>query len=306
MTENFPNLFIPGAAKSGTTTLHELLDSHPKICMSSLKEPYHIINDNFNENVAFYNDQYKTYFKANPNAIYKGESSTTYMLFPNFIERVKKHIKTKPKFIFILRNPVDRLYSHYWYLKGLGSEPLNFREAVLKKKDIEPTMSQRLDEGKFSNYFQYGLYGKWLSKFYNEFDNDQIKILVFEDLKQDPQKVVNECLTFLELEQIDSLPEIESNKTAILRFPFLHKHILRVTNGKVKFMKPVYKLIPRKIKNYIKRHISEIIIKLTKTKKTYPKLSIEDREWVKNLYKEDFELLKQLTGQSFYQWKDFN
>jgi len=305
-TSNFPNLFIPGAAKSGTSTLHDLLNQHPKICMSSLKEPYYIINDNFEDAKEEYNTKYKTLFKDQPEALYKGDSSTSYMLFPNFIERVKANITNDVKFIFILRNPIDRIYSHYWYLKGLGSESLGIREAIEKDKHIEPDMSKKLPEGKFKNYYQYGLYGKWLEKFYSNFNENQIKIILFEDLKENPLKITNECLTFLELEPIEHLNEIKSNPTVILKYPKLYKSILRFTQGSIESMKPIYRLVPRGLKTFIKKHTSDIIVKTTKTSKTYPALSLADRKWVQGLYEDDFKLLKKVTGNDFNLWKDFN
>ena len=305
-TSNFPNLFIPGAAKSGTSTLHDLLNQHPKICMSSLKEPYYLINDNFEDRKEVYNTKYETLFKNKPKALFKGDSSTAYMLFPNFIERVKANVTKDVKFIFILRNPIDRIYSHYWYLKGLGSESLGFREAIEKDKHIEPNMSNKLPEGKFKNYYQYGLYGKWLEKFYSNFSDNQIKVILFEDLKENPLEITNACFSFLELQPIDHLNEIKSNSTVILKYPKLHKSILRFTQGSIKSMKPIYRLAPRALKTFIKKRTSNFIIKVTKTSKSYPELSLSDRKWVQSLYEDDFELLKKTTSHKFKPWKDFN
>ena len=305
MTNNYPNLFIPGAAKSGTSTLHDLLNEHPEICMSSIKEPYYLINTDFDANISTYNTKYAELFKAQPDAQFKGDSSTAYMLFPYFIDRVKTHIKHESKFIFVLRNPIDRIYSHYWYLKGLGSEDLSLHDAIQKDKDIEPNMSQRLSEGKFKNYFQYGLYGKWLSKFYEEFNANQIKIIVFEDLKTNPLKIANDCFSFLGLNPLDTITERESNKTEILRYPKFYKTILRITNGKVKILKPLNTLIPKRIKNKLKHSVPELIVNHTKTNTSYPKLSDDDRLWIKALYLDDFNVLKKVTGQDFKQWTDF-
>lgn len=306
ITNNFPNLFIPGAAKSGTSSLHDLLNQHPKISMSSTKEPFHLVHDDFDMNIELFNSNYKELFKKNTTAIYRGDSSTAYMLFPNFIERVKTHLKFKKKFIFILRNPVDRIYSSYWYIKGLGSESLNFREAILKDIDIEPKMNTRLPEGKFKHYFQYGLYGKWLKGFYDNFDSKNIKIILFEDLTENPLQTANECFKFLGLSELDTVKPVESNKTNILKHAYIHKYMLRVTNGKVKTLKPFHKLIPRQLKNYIKKNSSEFIIKNTKSNKSYPKLSQEDRQWVANLYREDVALLKKNTTIDYSKWTDFN
>jgi hypothetical protein len=228
------------------------------------------------------------------------------MLFPNFIERVKANIGKEVKFIFVLRNPIDRLYSHYWYLKGLGSESLDFKDAVKQDKHIEPNMSKKLPEGKFKNYYQYGLYGKWLEKFYTNFDEHQIKIILFEDLKENPLEITNECFAFLGLHPLEQLNEIKSNPTVILKYPKLHTSILRFTQGSITSMKPLYKLVPRDLKTRIKKHTSNIIIKATKTSQTYPVLSEADRKWVQDLYVNDFKLLKTITGNDFKPWKDFN
>lgn len=304
-SNNFPNLFIPGAAKSGTSTLHELLNQHPEISMSSNKEPFYLAEDHFEMNKHQFNSKYEALF-SDTNTKYRGDSSTAYMLFPNFIERVKTHLKFEKKFIFVLRNPVDRIYSHYWYIKGLGSETLNLRQAIKQDMDIEPNMSTRLSEGKFKHYFQYGLYGKWLTRFYDNFDSDSIKIILFEDLKENPLQTVNECFRFLDLAELDAITPVESNKTIILKHSYLHKYVVRVTNGRVKLLKPLHKLIPKRIKAYLKKNSSEFIINTTKSNKEYPKLSNQDRQWLTNLYKEDFMLLKTIVQKDFSKWTDFN
>lgn len=301
------NLFIPGAAKSGTSTLHDLLNFHPDICMSSVKEPYYWINNNFSEYTEKDYSLYSSYFASKANTKYRGESSTAYMLFPNFIERIKKHNNTADlKFIFILRNPIDRLYSHYWELKGSGYEYSEFRNAVLYDKDIEPNPMTRSPEGRFKHYYQYGLYGKWLQSFFSEFDRKKIKIILFEDLKDAPLNTVNECLAFLGLSKMETIPIQHSNKTIILKYPKIYNWFFLATKGKIDSIKPIYKIFPKSLRTLIKKPILNIIIKLTKTDKQYPKLSSTDREWIKNMYIDDFKLLKELTDISFSKWKDFN
>ena len=306
MTKNYPNLFIPGAAKSGTSTLHEILNCHPNICMSSVKEPFFWVNQNF----SLYNqknwDNYFNLFGEKKNVKYRGESTTSYMLFSEFIERIKILDTKKLKFIFILRNPIDRIYSHYWYLKGLGSEDSDLRTAVLKDLNEEPKITNRLPEGKYKHYFQYGLYGKWLTLFYNHFESSQIKIVFFEDLLKDPNMVANNCFEFLELKKLDHIPLIHSNKTVLLKFPKFHKKILKTTNQIKETLRPTYKYLPKSLKEYVKKiNLSEIIIKKTKSTQLIPEISIIDRVWLRDLYYDDFKLLKNLTHLNFDKWQDF-
>ena len=79
-----PNLFIPGAAKSGTTSLHELLDKHPDICMSSNKEPVYWNSFDFN-NFDYKKKEWYSNLFSNKEADFIGESTTSYMFYNNFI-----------------------------------------------------------------------------------------------------------------------------------------------------------------------------------------------------------------------------
>ena len=113
-----PNLFIPGAAKSGTTSLHNLLDQHPEICMSSVKEPGYWKNEKFKDFKNIEKENYLNLFMKSNHKIF-GESTTAYMYYDSFINNINSNYKVSPKFIFILRNPIDRFNSHFWCIKGL-------------------------------------------------------------------------------------------------------------------------------------------------------------------------------------------
>jgi hypothetical protein len=86
-----PNLFIPGAAKSGTTTLHELLNLHPEISMSKVKEPVFWNNKKFEKYIEQDWLNYKKLF-VEKSKIY-GESTTSYMYYNSFIDNINKNYK---------------------------------------------------------------------------------------------------------------------------------------------------------------------------------------------------------------------
>jgi|SRR5690606_9392009 len=300
-----PNLYVPGAAKSGTSTLHELLNVHPDICMSTIKEPHYWTNKDYAEMKDNLLSRYETLFE-DKNCTYFGESSTAYFSFPEFIQRMKPYYSESPKFILLLRNPIDRLYSHYWWLKALGSEDLDFREAVLLDFDIEPAEKNRLPEGNFKNYFQYGLYGKWLQKFIDAFGRENIHIITTESLKNYRLETLNSCFKFLNLNPLESLPESDKNKTTLLRFPKLYKNTKKLLFGKSGIKMTLKKLIPMKYRSSLKNKIHETVFDLTATEKTYPKMNETDRLWARKLYDEDVNLLRKITGLNFEEWKDFN
>ncbi|NNK88385.1 MAG: hypothetical protein HKO90_08890 [Flavobacteriaceae bacterium] len=305
MKPSFPNLFIPGAGKSGTSALHECLDQHPAISMSSKKEPHYWTRPDFDEYTDFHRTKYMEYFNWEEHIKYQGESSTGYMQFPKFIGRIKSHYEEFPRFIFILRNPVDRCYSHYWWLKGMGSESLSFKEAVLSDLDIEPHPGLKLPEGNYKCYFQYGLYGKWLERFYRAFNSMNIHIVCSEDLKDDPLGTVNGCFEFLGLEPLESIIPSEANKSIILKKPGLYKLAKQLSFNQLNVPQLVKDMTPEFVKKLIRKHLITIVLKYTRTKKTYPIISDTDRLWLKGLYQEDVRHLKELTGMSFEKWTDF-
>tara|TARA_R110000850_G_scaffold150497_1_gene273266 strand:+ start:179757 stop:180680 length:924 start_codon:yes stop_codon:yes gene_type:complete len=300
------NLFIPGAAKSGTSSLHDLLNLHPEISMSKNKEPHFLTNKKMTEYTSAETDHYLSIFDQEKPYKYYGESSTGYFYFSLFIENLKSLKDHNPKFIFILRNPIDRTYSHYCYVKSLGSEDDTFKDAVLKNHQKEPKSEDLLPELIIKNYYQYSLYGKWLQKFYNTFDKSQIKIILFEDFKENQLQTLNECFDFLNVSGLDKVPETESNVTVKTRFPKFYKKLRVLTLSKNRFRDVVKHFFPKSFRRKYKKNISEAFLNLTKTKERYPKLSEQERDWLYQLFKDDVVLLKKTTGLDFKKWEEFD
>ena len=202
-----PDFFVPGAAKSGTTTLHDLLNTHHDISMSKDKEPVYWNNKLFRQFKLFEVSRYANLFEKNRKI--KGESTTSYMYYDSFISNIKANFEYSPKFIFLLRNPVDRYISHVNWLKGLG----------LEKKDVNQVINDD-DWANFSEYddypkqyYQFGLYNKWITRFIKNFGKQNIKIITFEQLISDRLKTLNSCYEFLGVEKVDNLKFIRSNKS---------------------------------------------------------------------------------------------
>lgn len=300
-----PNLFVPGAGKSGTSSLHEYLNQHPDIFMSPVKEP-HFFSKHYNE-MDLKNSwgKYLDLFKEGATKKYLGESSTGYMVFPNVIERIKKNI-VNPKFIFLLRNPIDRAFSHYNWVKSFGKENNSFREAILFDKNDDPNPLNSFGQG-YKYYFQFGLYYKWLNRFYDNFDEKQLYIITTETLKANTLDALNECYSFLRLPLVNSYDLIVINKTKYYSNPttFIKiKYFLSLSWIPVNLRKSFPGPIRNISKNLKKRLISE-------TEKNFltdnsPYLNKDERNWLRELYKNDVENLMKLTKKDFSEWKDFN
>jgi hypothetical protein len=295
-----PNLFIPGAGKSGTSSLHEYLNLHPDIYMSEKKEPHYFSHDNL-----FYNEKEKYYslFTDCANFKYRGESSTGYMLFPNVLERIKSEIDY-PKFIFVLRNPIDRCFSHYNWVKSLQAETRRFREAV--KYDMNDELDYRKGFGRgYKFYFQGGLYAKYLKKFFDEFGEQNIFIVTTENLRKNRKHTLNSIFDFLELSSMNDIPKIQSNKTKQYNdLVLFYNRLKAIKSNFVQNNKPlVDKLKSISLFNKLNSATNKVPKFMKTEKKVY--LNDEDRKWLRSLYAEDVQNLKRITKMNFAEWKDF-
>ena len=296
-----PNLFIPGAAKSGTTTLHKLLNLHPEISMSKVKEPVFWNNKNFEKYIEQDWLNYKKLFVEKSKIC--GESTTSYMYYNSFIENINKNYKKSPKFIFILRNPIDRYNSHFWWMKGLGLEKNKIKNVL----NIESQINFEEYDYYPKNYFQFGLYSKWIQRFIDNFGLENIKVITLEKLISNRLDTINSCFDFLGLKKLESIPEKTSNKTTRIKYSFLYHFIRKSSIGKMNYTKIGKIFLSNKSINRIKNKLKDVIINWKTEEFEYEPLQSEHRNYLKDAgYFSDVEKLKEIFDYSFNEWKDFN
>ena len=146
-----PTFVIVGAQKSGTTTLHDLLGQLPDAWMSEPKE-LHFFGKHPNRGLEWYADQ----FRPGPEHVAWGESTPSY-LYKDQARAAMAEALPSARFVAILREPVARAYSHYWFARSKGKEPLTtFAEAVAAEpgrlansKDGQPIAFSYLDRGHY-------------------------------------------------------------------------------------------------------------------------------------------------------------
>ncbi|MDC1108967.1 sulfotransferase domain-containing protein [Flavobacteriaceae bacterium] len=296
-----PNLFIPGAAKSGTTTLHELLNLHPEISMSKVKEPVFWNNKNFEKYIEQDWLNYKKLFVEKSKIC--GESTTSYMYYNSFIENINKNYKKSPKFIFILRNPIDRYNSHFWWMKGLGLEKNKIKNVL----NLESRINFEEYDYYPKNYFQFGLYSKWIQRFIDNFGLENIKVITLEKLISNRLDTINSCFDFLGLKKLESIPEKTSNKTTRIKYSFLYHFIRKSSIGKMNYPKIGKIFLSNKSIDRIKNKLKDIITNWKTEEFEYEPLQSEHRNHLKDAgYFSDVKKLKEIFDYSFNEWKDFN
>ena len=204
-----PTFIIFGVSRSGTRSLNKYLNQHPSIRMASRPE-VHFFNksDNFYQGINWYQSffptkVYRDLFESRTKSkLQCGDATPDYMYNPNSPERIKKYLPDV-KLIAVLRNPIDRAYSHYHYMVRTKRENLSFSDAIKTEnnriKDDLLMHNYDGDNYRRYSYLRRGIYVNQLKNWYNIFPKQRILIIKSEDLVNEDsiQKTLDNVFTFL-------------------------------------------------------------------------------------------------------------
>lgn len=193
------NLIVAGFAKCGTSSLHEYLDRHPQICMSSQKEPHYFSVSKQRKFGSQWHDD--LFFKADPSVEVFGESSTSYAVWEPALIRIKKELDA-PKIILILREPLERLLSHYQWMYALGLEKMTLENALKKEERsvVSPDVSR---EGCYPWYRRTSNYSHFVPLIQMIFGQENVLIITSRGLLNEPQKTLDKCFQFLSVKEFN-------------------------------------------------------------------------------------------------------
>ncbi len=295
-----PNLFIPGAGKSGTSSLHEYLGQHPDIFMSREKEPHFFSIDS---HYAHGLDWYSGVFADGESASVRGESSTTYLHFPHVVERIAAIIPD-PRFIVLLRNPIDRVVSHFRWLVGLGLENRSIREAFLADRDEVPDPSNQIG-GNYRYYAAESRYGEHLAEYVSAFGAERVLVLTAEELRREPDATLARCSEFLRIAPFPELEPVWTNPTRQGHLGGLATFL----DGSEPQSDPMRALrrrvLPLATRALRHRSIRAARAHLVQTlsRRAAP-LNQRDRNWLREYFASDVDRLRRLTARGFEEWAE--
>jgi hypothetical protein len=202
-----PDAIIIGAQKAGTTSLNRYLGDHPDIGIAKSKE-VHYFSMRFDNGM----DWYQAHFPLRGKAATVVEDSPSYLFHPEAPRRMKQ-ILPRVKLIALLRNPVDRAFSHYQMNVRKGNEPLSFEEAIAAESERVGDGGDGNDQewrvASFVSYLRRGLYAEQLQRWLAVFARNQVLVLKSEEFFQHPEPGFERVLAFLGL-QPWQLPRYEN------------------------------------------------------------------------------------------------
>ena len=212
---------IIGVQKAGSTSLYDLVIQHPAIAPASKKEINYFQRPCYYKySKLWYRSHFPTklsrswFYKKTNQKLLTGEASIHYIFSPLAPRRMKEALPDA-KLILILRNPIDRAYSHYRMKLRVKKEALPFekaieleeercageRERIIKDPDFVPI------HYKDHSYLARGLYADQLENWFKHYDRKQFLILTTENLRDNRQRTLNQVFDFLQVPpfQIENL-----------------------------------------------------------------------------------------------------
>ena len=291
---NLPNLLIVGAAKSGTTSLHNYINQHPDVFMCSPKEPHFLINNEIGKqrvpNGISNLEEYKRLFSTEEEYKFKGESSVMYLSFPEItISNIKKYLDGDVKIIIMLRNPVDRAYSGYQHVKRYNvMETLSFEDALSKSAD---RYNNKKNMTPASRYLELGMYFEQVKVFKQAFKD--VHVIIYDDYKSHFDEEMEKVFRFL---NISAIKVNTSQKHMVGGWEWNNDLIKKIMMGD-NFLKSFLRfMFPKKIRLFIRSIIQRNSVSEVQLMKP------ETREWLKDYYKNDVSKLAKLLARDLNKW----
>jgi lipopolysaccharide transport system ATP-binding protein len=196
-----PGLIIPGAMKAGTTSLFAHLAGHPQLVPAAGKET-HYFDWHTRRGPAWYARQ----FRRRPGLL--AFEATPYYMFEPRVPRLVRELVPDVKLMFLLRDPVDRAFSHYHNNRRLGREPLSFESALGAEDERLAGEEERMlsdpdylsEPHRLYSYRRRGLYAEQIDRWLRHFPARQMLFVDSRRLFCDPGSVVADVLEFLGLD----------------------------------------------------------------------------------------------------------
>ena len=271
-TGQLPTFVVIGAMKCGTTSLYYYLDAHPEIRMSIQKETDFFIRErNYEKGQAWYESRFREAGEA------RGECSPNYTkahLFSGVPQRMHDLVPDV-RLIYMVRDPIDRLVSHYVGNRVEGREERPFSEALTESEE--------------NNYLMTSRYHRQLIPYVKTFGTDQILVRSLEALTADPDQILRDICRFVGVEEgavaAENLRRFNASRTKRRYGPW------------TRWLK---RILSQPMKDTLRPYIPRDWIPGTPIKSPDPTAAL--RRQLEERLQDDADALRELTGRPFEQW----
>lgn len=297
-----PDFFVAGVPKAGTTALHVALAGHPALYLSTVKEPKFFLTDGpppaqggpgdaktYREHI-WQLDAYEALFDPAPPGTLRGESTPFYLYSRAAHQRIRTLIPAA-RLIVVLRDPVERAHSNWTHLWSAGLDPVSDFVRACAEED------RRIAAGwaDFWHYTALGRYGEQLRDLYSVFPREQVLVLRYRTLIDQPARTLDQICAFLGVTEgvLTEMPR--ENVTAHPDPSLRHRALARA----VRAGSAVTAALPHHAGSAMMDHLERILQRDAAPRKP---LTWEERQALIPRFEADVRLLEALTGQDFSDW----
>jgi hypothetical protein len=288
--EIWPNFFIVGAQKAGTTSLYYYLKKIPGVYMSPLKEIFYFAPHAVQNSIADVirdKEEYLRLFKDASGYTAVGEATPFYLCDPDTPKLIHQTVP-HARIIMILRDPIERAYSNYLMKKKYSGMKSSFYDELMR--DYK---SQEKLFGRSTMYVEFGMYYEQVKGYFDIFGREQVKVIIFEEFVQHPEQTVNEVLAFLGVNYTVTEIREQYNPYSVPRSPlalwiFALFRWLRARN--IKFYK-ILNLLPDSL-------VESLPEKILFKRRQKPKIEPKAVKFLQEFYRDDVIRLESLLGRS--------
>ena len=195
------HFILGGTIKAATSSLFSYISAHPQVCGSRVKETW-FFSAQYSGDLEQDFNKYASYFSPTAENTVLFEASPEYLTYKENVAPRIRQLLPDAKLLFVLRNPVDRLYSHFNFAKGQLqlSEELTFEKFVEYCERFNNGQTTAEESGialKHLRALEIGNYSHYLVNFYNEFETDRIKVMFYDEFASYPLEKLAEIAEFI-------------------------------------------------------------------------------------------------------------
>ena len=273
-----PDFIGIGAMRCGTTWIADKLRKHPEIYVPENFKELHFFDQFYNKGIEWYESNFS---KKEEDQI-AGEFTPKYLRSTKIANLIKKHYPDT-KLIISLRNPISRAFSHYNFLKKHTNIESNFYKSLFDKK-YEILMA--------------GLYSEQIQRYLNLFPRKNIHIILFDDIKKNPEDVVKNLYSFLE---VDPHFRPEKLSKALNKRVGVNIRFIQIYIPKIKQFFRQYILLRTFLKYFGVFFFLRFFSKLN-SRKPIQIIDKKSENYLKNYYINDLRILENIVGREVSHW----
>ena len=201
LAKKHQHFIIGGTIKAATSSLYNYINAHPQVCGSKVKETYFFSQD-YSGDVEEDHKKYAAFFSPQPGNTILFEASPNYLAYKENVAPRIKRLFPDIKLLFVLRNPVTRLYSHFNFAKAKLelAQDLSFEQFIAYCEGFNQNQITPQESGISERHLralEIGNYGKYLKNYYDVFQAENIRVIFFEDLSSNPLEKLEEISEFI-------------------------------------------------------------------------------------------------------------